>query len=623
MMFIKPVKNCNRVISTILLMLSAFLVEAKLNNEVAFYIDNYGELTIQQDPRVAEAQRVFKRVRAVADQNSKRLAKLVVINNKNNVWAIALPAGHIVLSRQVLDIVHHNASVEIAEARLAFVLGHELAHLANDDFWHYEVESFMQNTADAKKISEFINQNFEARQAELAADDKGYLYAAMAGYPVDQLLRGRATEQSGMDKRDADQDFFTFWMQQTNAKASSSHPAAKDRAELLRQRLNQLNKKLSLFRFGSRLAHFGFCNDAIYFLKEFQQSFPGRSVLNNLGLCFLQQARSQMPEQQLAFYWLPLTLDTRSRAATLNKRGVVPRTRGSTTNLEISKQFLKNYSAENNSVSGYLEDAVNVLTLSIEKDTWYLPARINLAIAYLYQGKPHQARAVLAEARKQSDTNIQIAMLDALALYEQTDADVDLWATALKKLERLQQNRQSPEVLYNHARLLTVRPRAQQAQQNWNRLQANADYLPVEIRKELCARQNIVSLGSCLRRNKKSVTNPNWNWLFTTGNQQLTSSDRKKLQAGWDATPFDWASAALHGFIHRRKDEDIEILEMNNAIHLQVLKGNPVADINQINSYCAFPVIKRKLDTDEVWTCGNWAVLVTNLQAKEIWYLQR
>ena len=292
--------NCNRIISAMLLMLSAFLVEAKLSNEVAFYIDNYGELTAKQDPRVAEAHRVFKRVRSVADQNSKRLAKLVVINNKNNVWAIALPAGHIILSRQVLDIVHRNASIEIAEARLAFVLGHELAHLANDDFWHYEVESFMQNTADAQKISEFINQNFEARQAELAADDKGYLYAAMAGYPVDKLL-----EQSEKNK----QDFFTFWMQQTNAKASSSHPAAKDRAELLRQRLYQLKQKLALFRFGSRLAHFGFCNDAVYFLREFQQTFPGRSVLNNLGLCFLQQARSQMPEQQLAFYWLPLTLD--------------------------------------------------------------------------------------------------------------------------------------------------------------------------------------------------------------------------------------------------------------------------------------------------------------------------
>ena len=608
-------RNYKRVALTILLMLSAFYVDAKLSNEVAFYIDSYGELTAQQDPRVAEAQRVFQRVRSVADRNSKRLAKLVVINNKSNAWAIALPAGHIVLSRQVLDIVHRNASTELAEARLAFVLGHELSHLANDDFWHHEVESFMQDNADAQKIAKFISQHFEAKQAELAADDKGFLYAAMAGYPVDLLLRNQMAQQSSRVEQDANQNFFTFWMQQTNTKTSPSHPAAKDRAELLRQRLYQLNRKLVFFRFGSRLAHFGQCNDAIYFLKEFQKVFPGRSVLNNLGLCFLQQARSQMSEQQSAFYWLPLTLDTRSRAAKLS--------RGSLTNIDAPKQFLKNYSTESGDVSGYLEDAVNVLSFAIEKDPWYLPARINLAIAYLYQGKPHQVRAVLAEVRQQADTNSQVEMLDALALYEQTDADIDLWATALKKLKRLLQKGRTSETLYNHARLLTVRPRAAQAQNDWNRLRAEVDNPPVEIKKELCARQNIDSFGSCLRRNKKNVTRPNWNWLFSTGNQPLTSSDRKKIRAGWRSIPFDWASAGLHGFIHQRNDEDIEMLEMDNTINLQVLKGNPVADINKINSYCAFPLTKRILDEDEVWTCGNWAVLVTDQQAKEIWYLQK
>ncbi len=608
-------KNYNLFVLVILLMLAAFKAEAKLSNEIAFYIDSYGELTAQQDPRVATAQRIFKRVRLVADRNSKRLAKLVVINSKTHAWAIALPAGHIVLSRQVLNIIHQNASTELAEARLAFVLGHELAHLANDDFWHHEVESFMQDTADAQKISKFINQHFEAKQAELAADDKGYLYAAMAGYPVDLLLRNKM-QQAGAKE----QDFFTFWMQQTNTKTSASHPAAKDRAELLRQRLSQLNKKLLFFRFGTRLAHFGHCNDAIYFLKEFQKVFPGRSVLNNLGLCYLQQARAQMREQQLAFYWLPLTLDTHSRAAALYKQGKVPLTRGGLSNLEAPKQFLKNYSADDN-VSGYLEEAVNVLALATEKDPWYLPARINLAIAYIYQGKPHQARAVLAEARQQSETNFQVEMLDAVALYEQTDADVDLWAAALKKLEQLQQKGRYPSVLYNHARILSVRPRAAQAQKDWNTLRAEADSLPSEIRGELCARQNVDSLDSCLKRNKKRVSKPNWEWLFTASNQALTASERNKIATAWHSIPFDWASAGLFGFIHQRKDEDIEMLEMNHSVYLQVLKGNPVANIKQINSYCPYPFKKRKLDEDEVWSCDNWAVLVTNQQAKEIWYL--
>ncbi len=622
MLRLKVITNCNPVILAILLMLSTFQVGAKLNKEVAFYIENFGELTAQQDPMVAEAQSVFKKVRLVADRNSKRLAKLVIVNNENHAWAIALPAGHIVLSKQVLDIVHRSATTELAEARLAFILGHELAHLANDDFWHHEVESFMQDTADSQKIAQFISQHFEAKQAELAADDKGYLYAAMAGYSVDLLLKNK-TIKAGIEGGNSDQDFFTYWMQQTNTKTSPSHPAAKDRAELLRQRLYQINQKLAFFRFGSRLAHFGQCNDAIYFLKEFQKVFPGRSVLNNLGQCFLQQARSQMSEQRLVFYWLPLRLDTRSRAATLNKHGVVPKTRSSIANIGAPEQFLKNYSTENNSVSGYLEDAVNVLALAIEKSPWYLPAKINLAIAYLYQGKPHQARAVLAEARQLSDSNSQIEMLDALALYEQTDADIDLWKTALKKLQRIQQKGRSIYALYNHARLLSVRPRIAQAQKDWNSLLAEVDTMPVEIRKELCVRQKMTALDPCLLRNKKKGAKPNWSWLFLIDNQVLTATDREKIKTGWHSLPFDWASADLHGFIHQRNDEDIEMLEIDHFIQMQVLKGNPVADINKINSYCSYPFMKRKLDIDEIWTCDNWAVLVVNQQVKEIWYIHK
>jgi tetratricopeptide (TPR) repeat protein len=597
------------------LMLSTLQAHAKLNNEVAFYIDTYGELSVQQDPRVAEAQRVFKKVLSVADRNSKHLAKLVVINNKTHAWAIALPAGHIVLSRQVLDIVHRDADIDLAQARLAFVLGHELAHLANDDFWHHEVENFMQDTSDAQKIAEYLNQHSEEKQAELAADDKGYIFAAMAGYPVDRLLSNRKPENPGVNKPVPNQDFFTFWMQQTNAQTSPSHPTAKDRAELLRQRLHDLNQKLAFFRFGSRLAHFGRCNDAIYFLKEFQKVFPGRSVLNNLGLCFLQQARSQMSEQQLTFYWLPLSLDTRSRAVALTRESVV--------DLSAPKQFLKNHPAESVDVAGYLEDAVNVLSLAVEKDALYVPARINLAIAYLYQGKPHQARAVLAEARQQSDPTLQIEMLDALALYEQTDADIDLWATALKKLTRLEKTNQSMSLLYNHARLLSVRPRKAQAQDVWNRLRTKAGHVPVELRQELCSKQTIDSLASCLLVKEKKSTRPNWNWLFTTSSAPLSVSDREKLRVDWSSIGFDWASADLHGYIHQRNDGDIEMLEMSQAIQIQVLKGNPVADITKISTYCKHEMIKRKMDADEVWTCDNWAVLVSNQQAKEIWYIQK
>jgi hypothetical protein len=266
---------------------------------------------------------------------------------------------------------------------------------------------------------------------------------------------------------------------------------------------------------------------------------------------------------------------------------------------------------------------VNVLGLAVDKDPLYIPAKINLAIAYLYQGKPHQARAVLAEARHNSKTNIHVEMLDALAVYEQTDADVDLWATAVKKLLRLEQNNQSQSVLYNHARLLSLRPRVGQAQKYWNDLRPQANYLPVEVRQELCTKQTVDSLAKCLHRKKTKVTKPNWNWLFTNSLHPLSNTQREKISTDWQSIGFDWAAADLHGFVHQRKDGYTEMLEMSQTIQMQVLKGNPVADINLINSYCQHPLIKRKLDGDEVWTCDNWAVLVNNQQAREIWYVQK
>lgn len=594
------------------LLFSVFRAEANLKNEVAFYVDTFGELTAQQDPRVAEAQRIFKKVHSVADRNSKYLAKLVIINNNSQAIALALPAGHIVLSKQVLDIVHRSANTEVAEARLAFILGHELAHLANDDFWQHEVGRFMQNPSGIPAVPQPVSQSAEKIQAELAADDKGYIYAAMAGYSVNRLLGKQQSKTAGA--KGSSQDFFTFWMQQTNTKNSVTHPQAKDRSELLHQRLYQVEQKLAFFRIGTRLAHFGQCEIAIHFFKEFQKVFPGRSVLNNLGLCFLQQARSQMQQQRLAFYWFPLMLDTQSRADIKTR--------------EISKaptaqHFLKNFNDENSTLNGYLDDAVNVLSLATQQDPLYMPAKINLAIAYLYQGKPHQARAVLTKIKQQKTINIQIEMLNALALYEQSDADIDLWETAVKKLKRLTKNKQSNGSRYNYARLMSIRSKTIAAQNYWNQLLKKANDLPPANRKELCAMQNLIPAVHCLQKMSKKHTQPNWSWLFTKTSRKLNSTDREKLQKHWKSVTFDWVSASLHGYIHQNNAEEIEILEMNYSIPIQVLKGNPVADIDKIETYCKYPFIKRKLDNTEIWTCDNWAVLIDQHQPKEIWYFQQ
>ena len=418
-----------------------------LKNEVAFYIDTYGEVLPAQDPEVARAHRVFERVRAVAAKNSKRLPKLVVVNSRADPWAIALPAGHIVLSKQAVAICHQEASLGEAEARLAFVLGHELAHLAHDDFWHHEVHGFLAVHAGTRQLADFLRSHRPIKERELAADDKGFIYAALAGYSVDALLKAGAGKPH----------FFNFWMQQTNTRVQSAESTVEDRAALLQQRLQDLQSRLGFFDFGVRLSHFGYCDDSVYFFREFQKVFPGREVLNNLGYCYLQMARQEMAAERTYFYWMPLLLDGETRAQALVRRGGP--------SLKTLKQ------AATGKTEGFLKEAVDYLQQAAAADPGYVPARLNLAVAYLYLGKPHQARAVLAEAREGVPEDLSLQGLEALALYEQSEVELDLWPTAVARLEKLVASPEAPPaLLFNLAQLLSVRPRPAEARGYWNPL---------------------------------------------------------------------------------------------------------------------------------------------------------
>ncbi|GAB4362182.1 MAG: hypothetical protein Kow0060_18270 [Methylohalobius crimeensis] len=578
---------------------------AQTETGVDFYIDTYGAIDPSQNARVALAHQVFEQVEAAADKSGRRTPRLVVIDGATDAWAIALPSGHIVLSRKGLDLCFKEADPDLAKARLAFILGHELAHLAHDDYWHNEVESFLSRSPDTQKIAHFLDQSFEAREAELAADDQGYLYAAIAGYPVARLI----------DTPGGKTDFFTFWMQQTQARITSSHPFPEDRAALIRERLNMLEEKAAFFDMGVRLAHFGRCADGMYFLREFQQVFPGPAVLNNLGVCALQLARQEMSEAQAHFYWLPFLLDVDTRA---------PRTREAIPGSTPTHRFLKDLQADNRQVLNRLKEAANYLEQAVKAAPDYLPAHLNLAAAQLYLGRPHQARATLAEALNLAPEDRRAKMLDALALYEQSDAGIDLWPAAVQRLETLDGDMPSAW-RYNLARLLEIRPRSGEASIHWNRLAQNAARLPAPFRKTVCIRQSLKTTGDCLEPSPTSAAKAlPWRWPVTTeGAFPLTPTLRSRLFREWEAIPFDWYRAKLYGFIHRSPDRRAAVMEMDQYIQLQVIKTKLPLSIQQLPKFCPQPLTKRRLLSGELHSCENWAVLVREDQPVEAWWITR
>ena len=93
-----------------------------------------------------------------------------------------------------------------------------------------------------------------------------------------------------------------------------------------------------------------------------------------------------MEAERAYFYWLPLLLDGETRAQALVRRGGP--------SLKTLKQ------AATGKTEGFLKEAIDYLQQAAAADPGYVPARLNLAVAYLYLGRPHQARAMLAEARE-------------------------------------------------------------------------------------------------------------------------------------------------------------------------------------------------------------------------------
>jgi tetratricopeptide (TPR) repeat protein len=578
-------------------------------DQLAYYLETYGEVLASSDPQVGRAHQVFERVRAVADKNGKRRRpRLVVVDSPGDPWAIALPDGHIILSRRAVSVCHQQANNAEAEARLAFVLGHELAHLARDDFLTREASSFLPAKMTPGGRASVKESDSGQQELELAADDTGFIYGAIAGYTMETLV----------ETRDGKPDFLQFWLAQTNLRTSISHPSAEHRASLLRERLRYLRDQLGFFHFGVRLSHFDQCDDAVYFLREFQKTFPGREVLNNLGFCYLQMARQAMAPARAYLYWMPLLLDTQTRASSYTFRGNLTSDEGAQTVRSLSQ-------AATGAAQGFLQEAVEYLGRATQADPRYQPARLNLAVAWLYLGRPSQAMAILKETRAIAPADLTTQGLEALALYEQSEAGIDLWPAAIAKLEGLVSNPDTPlSVRFNLARLLEIRPRPAEARDHWNALARTNEHLPVPIRDIVCRKQSAMPASACTRIPVSSACVQPWTWPLSESHlARLTPKIRRALFQDWHALHFDWLQDTLHGNIYRSPDGLAEVLAMDQFVHMQVLKGDKLTLADELHNYCTRPLRKRVVAQGTVWSCDDWAALTLDGSVRELWWVAR
>ena len=380
-------------IAAILLVLISMEVSAVPNPQerIDYWQRNFTELTELDDSRVANAHIIFNRVLKAAGTRYGVTPRLYVIkeNPFNIVLPISIPDGWIILSKQVLDMCYKNSKQ--GDDRLAFVLSHEIAHLLDDDFWHmnfFSALSLLQQKQDVEKavvheIEGIFSEAAKVEAKELRADERGILFATMAGYNPYAIVDSPEKKQNS---------FFDDWHRlldvsnyNSDAKSNiqaSAHPTLIQRSTAVLARLQQVSDQSDLFRMGLIFYQSGKFELAASAFSEFLRYFPSREVYHNLAVAHHQvalkyyQQKPELAQQHLLPFRLPVTADPYTRAAFGVSRG---------------RQDSQEKFAE------HINIAIKHYQLAIGQDSSYRLAYQNLASAYLLNDEPYKAIATLQD----------------------------------------------------------------------------------------------------------------------------------------------------------------------------------------------------------------------------------
>jgi tetratricopeptide (TPR) repeat protein len=423
--------------------------------KIRWLINIQGELPLSH-PLALRAKEVFKRVLAAADKRANCFPKLMMLSEAGNPWAVCLKDGTVVLTQQGLEICYQGVTEEMGDSRLAFVLGHELSHLAQGDFWEwiaYEtVKKFGPREDAIQEILRIFGEEYQTmpehvrediQKRELRADGYGLLYSAMAGYDPAVIIDGPGGK-----------NFFEEWVSQISgdlAYTDDEHLPPDHRAAFLISEMNAVKDKVILFDIGVRLCQLGMYDDALKFLASFQEHFPSREVFNNIGLVHYQMAMQRLIEfdpDKAYQYRLATVLDTETRA-----RG-----------------FLR---SGDDVFDAEMEKAISNFNYACDQDKFYTPARVNLSSAYIMTGEYAKAKAVLEDAMelKNDDpgilNNLAIARYLDMANFAAIPKEIIAEATIKVLKELAAKHPEFPHARYNLGRMLKQAGNEPDAQEFW------------------------------------------------------------------------------------------------------------------------------------------------------------
>lgn len=368
-----------------------------------YWRSNFDLLTPEKDPRAARAHAIFRRVLAAAGKRPGVVPRLLVLDSASPYapLAFAIPDGGIVISRKVLDICYGDPAR--GDDRLAFVLGHEIAHQLKDDFWHMKffqaIEISRGKDAGGGEVLDEVRGIARSTEnvlsKELQADEHGIVYASMAGF-----------DTSAVVTEDGRVNFFAAFYEAIDPAAlpgaprDSSHPTPPQRAEVVKVRLRQVLEKVDLFRLGLWFYQAEQYERAAAAFEEFLRFFPSREVYHNLACCHhrlaLRACADWKEEADPLPFRLSLAVDPETRAGKIALRGGEGK--------EAEAIFRE-----------HLAKAVENYEKAIALDPSHVLSRVNFGCALLLADDPYKSVAVLREAvrldpgAKEAHNNLGVA----------------------------------------------------------------------------------------------------------------------------------------------------------------------------------------------------------------------
>lgn len=431
-------------------------VNGSNKDHVQWWLYTYGDYAKakgKNDPRVTWALDVFERVKGAADKAEARVPRLFFIDARGGPYALAVPDGGIIIHPRTLDICYKGVPRSEGDRRLAFILGHELAHLSNKDFIHREAFLALKKNGQIKKTGELIRYFKQSRpeklktakKRELLADQKGALYAGMAGYDISKLFR----EQDS---------FLKDWANQTGAgyhRDDPRHPAMKKRERFVRSQLKAVAKQVELFRAGVLLYQAGSYHDGASAFVRFSRAYPAREVFNNIGACYFSLALRQLYLKYHPHYFrfkLSTAIDFYTTAEKMNLRAG------------------DDYLADKD-IAGYIQKAEDYFRRAAARDKQDRTCRYNLAAALILKKEYARAQAECDALLKTNPDDVNALNNKAVAFYYYgKEEGLDTTQKAIQALEKaLRLEPGNAEVLYNLASLKQERKRTAGARRYWEK----------------------------------------------------------------------------------------------------------------------------------------------------------